>query len=112
VHAALSMAESPAGVGSAGGADKATAAAPEALGPGAYGGERGREVRKAIARPGTGPTHGGERASERRVGKNATSRGAPTRWGSQREGARGTCQDTETMRPSGGTHLWRPQRKG
>ena len=36
--AALAMAEGTSGIGSAGGADKATAAAPEALGPGAYGG--------------------------------------------------------------------------
>ena len=35
--AALAMAEGPAGVGSAGGADKATVAASEALGPRAYG---------------------------------------------------------------------------
>jgi len=36
VGAALAMAEGAAGVGSAGGADKATVAAPEALGPRAY----------------------------------------------------------------------------
>jgi len=33
IHTALAMAESPASIGSAGGADKATVAAPEALGP-------------------------------------------------------------------------------
>jgi len=37
VGAALAMAEGTAGVGSAGGADKATIAASEALGPSAYG---------------------------------------------------------------------------
>ena len=39
---AFAMAEGPAGVGSAGGANKATVAVPEALGPGAYGRARGR----------------------------------------------------------------------
>jgi len=70
VHAALAMAKGPAGVGSAGGADKATVAAPEALGPGAYGRARGGRCER--------PSHGeawhgadaprqeGERASSRK----------------------------------------------
>jgi len=37
VHAVLAMAEGPAGIGSAGGADEATIAVPKALGPRAYG---------------------------------------------------------------------------
>ena len=53
--AALAMAEGTAGVGSAGGADKATAAASEALGPRAYG-----EAGGACA----GSMHRCERASE------------------------------------------------
>jgi len=66
VGAALAMAEGTAGVGSASGADKATVAAPEALGPGAYGGAGGACVnRHRMVRPGIGPMHRGERASER-----------------------------------------------
>ena len=41
MSAALAMAEGTFGVGSTGGADKATIAASEALGPRAYGGARG-----------------------------------------------------------------------
>ena len=48
VSAALAMAEGTFGIGSTGGADKATIAASEALGPRAYGGARGR-VREAAA---------------------------------------------------------------
>ena len=44
VGAALAMAEGTAGVRSASGADKATVAAPEALGPGAYDGAGGGGV--------------------------------------------------------------------
>ena len=63
--AALSMTKGAAGVGSAGGADKATVAAPEALGPGADG-RAGRAGAKGhrMARPGMGSTHCCERASE------------------------------------------------
>ena len=47
IGTAHAMAEGTSGVGSAGGADKATVAAPKALGPGAYGGAGG--VRNATA---------------------------------------------------------------
>ena len=49
VGTAFAMAKGPAGIRSAGGADKATAAAPEALGPRGYGRARGGQVRRAIA---------------------------------------------------------------
>jgi len=67
VHAVLAMAEGPAAVGSAGGADEATVAVPEALGPGAYGRAGGGADTKGhrIARPGKRPTQCGEKASER-----------------------------------------------
>ena len=58
-----------------------------------------------------GPIHHSDRESKHEVRKNMTLQGVPTRWGPQREGARGTCQDMERMQ-LGGTHLWRPQRKG
>ena len=41
MRAALAMIEGPAGVGSTGGADKATVAVPEALGPGIWRSRRG-----------------------------------------------------------------------
>jgi len=45
--AALAMAKGTSGIGSAGGADTATAVVPEALGPGAYGGAGGTGARMA-----------------------------------------------------------------
>jgi len=104
MHAALAMAESPAGVGSAGGADKATVAAPEALGPGAYGGAGGGEAGAKghrIARPRMGPMHRGQRASERSLSRKERDIARGTdEMGPQREGL--VCQDTERMRPGEG----------
>jgi len=67
VHAVLAMAKGPAGVGSAGGADEATVAVSEALGPGVYGGAGGGADTKGhrIARPGKRPMQCGKKASKR-----------------------------------------------
>jgi len=67
MHAVLAMAEGPAGIGSAGGADEATVAVPEALGPRVYGGAGGGADTKGhhIARPGKRPTQCSEKVSER-----------------------------------------------
>jgi len=108
--AALSMAEGAAGVGSAGGADKATVAAPEALGPRAYGGVGGAGAKgHRMAKPGMGSTHRCERASERSLSRKECDRGALTRWGPQEEGPVRTRKECDRVK---GTHLWRPQRKG
>ena len=70
------MAKGPAGVGSAGGADEATVAASEALGPRAYGEARGgmcgvnaplRECKRALVESkGIQPCKGHRRAREER----------------------------------------------
>jgi len=60
------MAEGTAGVRSAGGADKATIAAPEVLGPGVYGGAGGAGAKDhRMARPGMGLMHRCKMANER-----------------------------------------------
>jgi len=104
MHAALAMAESPAGIGSAGGANKATVAAPEALGPRAYGGAGGGEAGAKghrIARPCMGPMHHSQRASERLLSQKERDIARGTdKMGLQREGL--VCQDTERMRPGEG----------
>jgi len=77
--AALATAQGTSGVGSAGGADTATAAVPEALGPGAYGGAGGAGARKATAWRGLAwgrrtvpPLRKGEREPVDSERKNAT----------------------------------------
>ena len=100
MHAALAMAEGPAGVGSAGGADKATVAVPEALGPGAYGGAGGGGGGRCEMPPHSEASHGADaprREGERELVESETRHCE----GHQRDGPaeRGTCQDTERMRP-------------
>jgi len=104
VGAALSTAEDAAGVGSGGRADKATVAAPEALGPGAYGGAGGCEMppHGKAWREVDAPLREGERASVE------CDRGALTRWGPRKEGPVRTRKECDRVE---GTHLWRPQRK-
>ena len=87
------MTEGSAGVGSASRGDKATVAVPEALGPGVYDGAGGGAGAKGhrIARPGTGPMHRGERASERLLSQKerdiarGTDELGPTEGGSPRD---------------------------
>jgi len=99
MHAALAMAESPAGVGSAGRADKATIAAPKVLGPRAYGRAGGGEAGAKghhIARPRMGPMHHGQRASKCSLSQKERDIARGTdEMGPQREGL--VCQDTERM---------------
>ena len=73
------MAEGTAGVEPAGGAEKATAAKPEALEPGAYDEDCSRRG---------GPPQGDRR-------ERATEREAPTRWGPQREGLVRTRKESD-----------------
>jgi len=65
--AALATAKGTSGVGSAGGANTATAVVPEALGPGVYGGAGGGGNRcengHCMARPGMGSMHRCERGT-------------------------------------------------
>ena len=100
VGTALAMAKGTAGVGSAGGADKATVAASEALGPWAYGRAGGRASVKCHrkARPGIGSTHCCKRASECLLSRKGCKKGTDK----LEPAAGGTCQDTEIMRPNEG----------
>jgi len=82
----LAMAEGPAGVGSAGGADKATVAASKALGPRAYGEGGGGAC--------AGSMHHCESTSGRLLSRKGCGLArAPTGKGG------GTCQGMEVMRP-------------
>jgi len=88
VGAALAIAEGTSGVGSGGGADKASIAAPEALESGVYG-RAGGAGAKATAWRGLGRsrrTSGKGRVSAHRVEKDVTEQGESMRWGPQREG--------------------------
>ena len=102
VGAALAMAEGATGVGSAGGADKATVAASKVLGPWAYGRAGGRASAKCHckARPGIGSTHCCERASKCPLSRKGCEKGTDE----LEPAAGGTCQDMEIMRPNEG-HL-------
>jgi len=75
VGAALAMAEDTSGVGSAGGADKATVAASEALGPRAYGGAGGQYKRLPHGEI-DAPLRKGEQAPV----ESERWRGVPTSW--------------------------------
>jgi len=104
--AALAMAEDTTGIGSGGGADKATIAAPEALESRACGGagEQGLKGHR-MARPQIELMHRWERASERSLGQKECDL------------ARGIDKIGPTDRGKGcdrvkGTHLWRPQSRG
>jgi len=106
VGAALAIAKDTSGIGSGGGADKASVAAPEAFESGAYGGAGGAGA-KATAWRGPGRsrrTSGKGRVSAHRVEKDATEQGESTRLGLQR----GTGKECDQAK---GTHLRRLQRE-
>jgi len=106
VGAALAIAKDTSGIGSGGGADKASIAAPKAFESGVYGGAGGAGV-KATAWQGPGwsrCTSGKGQASAHWVEKDATKQGELTRLGLQR----GTGKECNRAK---GTHLRRPQRE-
>jgi len=110
VGAALAMAKSTSGVGSASGADKATVAVPKALESGAY----GRAGRIGAERPLHGKAWRGvdapsQKAEQALVGlERIELRKGNRRVGARREGLVRTKECNQVK----GTHLWRPQRKG
>jgi len=99
---ALAMAKGTSGVGSAGGADKATVAASEVLGPRAYG-RVGGEVQKASTWRGLAWDRCRKRASECPLSRKECE--GPPRAGLA-EG--GYVRTWEGCGPVKGTHLWRP----
>jgi len=106
VGAALAIAKDTSGIGSGGGADKASIAAPKAFESRVYG-QAGGAGAKATAWQGPGRsrcTSGKGRASAHRVKKDATEQGESTRLGLQR----GTGKECNRAK---GTHLRRLQRE-